>query len=197
MSTPRSLTACVIAHAHLMARAGPSKLAKKPLPAVSISRPENRTNRRLTTAWCCWSSSFHRRSPSSASISVERAMSASSKSSRNRWSPAKDDGSAYPGDLPTPKQEAPGLAHGGLKPELPHVHIRHPGGTALLPQLHAPPSDPRGGLAELRARGAAVLRLGSPVGREVLDRERVVPQEASADLGLLKSRLQASNVARR
>jgi hypothetical protein len=76
------------------------------------------------------------------------------------------------------------LAHGGLKADLTHVHVRHAGVTTLVTQLPAPPSDPGGGLAQLRAGGAAVLRLGSPIAGEVLDRERAVPQEASADLGL-------------
>jgi hypothetical protein len=55
------------------------------------------------------------------------------------------------GDSAAPKQQAPGSTHGGLKAELSHVHVRHAGGTALLTQLPAPPSDPGGRLAELRA----------------------------------------------
>jgi hypothetical protein len=50
-----------------------------------------------------------------------------------------------------PKQQAPGFAHGGLEAELAHIHVRDAGSTALATQLPAPPSDPGGGLAELRA----------------------------------------------
>jgi hypothetical protein len=102
-----------------------------------------------------------------------------------------------PGDSTAAKQQAPGLEHGGLKAELTHIHVRHAGGSALLTQLPAPLSDPGGGLAELRAGGAAVLRLGPPVAGEVLDRERAVPKEASVDLGLPQRSLQARNVGRR
>ena len=38
-SKPRSFTDSVISHAHRIARAGPSKAAKKPSPAVSTSLP--------------------------------------------------------------------------------------------------------------------------------------------------------------
>src|SRR5438093_8036551 len=39
--TPASRTASLIEHAQRMARAGPSNVARKPSPAVSISRPRN------------------------------------------------------------------------------------------------------------------------------------------------------------
>ena len=73
------------------------------------------------------------------------------------------------GESTAARQQAPGLEHGGLIAELTHVHVRHAGGTTLVTQLPAPLSDSGGGLAELRACGAAVLRLGSPVAGEVLD----------------------------
>jgi hypothetical protein len=63
-------------------------------------------------------------------------------------------------DSTVPKQQAPGLEHGGLKADLTHIHVRHSSLTALLTQLPAPPSDPGGSLAELPTGGAVVLRLG-------------------------------------
>jgi hypothetical protein len=49
-SRPRVRTASRIAHAQLIARAGPAKAANKPSPAVSISRPPNRSSSARTTA---------------------------------------------------------------------------------------------------------------------------------------------------
>jgi hypothetical protein len=80
--------------------------------------------------------------------------------------------SARPGDSTAPQQQVPGLEHGGLKAEFPHIHVRHAGGRTLLAELPAPPSDPGGGLAELHRGGATVLRLGSSVADQILDRER-------------------------
>ena len=54
-----------IAHAHRTARAGPSKVAKNPSPAVSISRPRNCCSSRRTASW--WLSSIRaNRSPTRA-----------------------------------------------------------------------------------------------------------------------------------
>ena len=46
---PNQITSST-AQAHCTARAGPSKAAKKPSPAVSISRPRKRTRLRRTAA---------------------------------------------------------------------------------------------------------------------------------------------------
>jgi hypothetical protein len=45
ISRPSSCMSSPIANAQRMARAGPSKLAKNPSPAVSSSRPRKRTSR--------------------------------------------------------------------------------------------------------------------------------------------------------
>src|SRR5215210_40764 len=66
-----STSAC----AHRIARAGPSKLAKNPSPAVSFSSPRNRLSSRRTRAWWRSSRSRHAASPSSAARSVEPTMS--------------------------------------------------------------------------------------------------------------------------
>lgn len=47
---PISRTASRMAQAHRMARAGPSKVAKKPSPAVSTSVPRNRSSSRRIRA---------------------------------------------------------------------------------------------------------------------------------------------------
>ena len=64
-----------IAWAQRIARIGPSKVAKKPSPAVSISRPRNRPSCWRTSAWWRSTSSRQRASPSSASFAVEPTMS--------------------------------------------------------------------------------------------------------------------------
>ena len=48
----RSRTPSAIAQPQRTARAGPSKLAKKPSPAVSTSRPRKRSSCRRTREWC-------------------------------------------------------------------------------------------------------------------------------------------------
>ena len=58
-----------------MARAGPSKVAKKPSPAVSFSTPRHRSSADRTIAWCASISSFHRWSWSAAWVSVGFTMS--------------------------------------------------------------------------------------------------------------------------
>jgi hypothetical protein len=78
-----------------------------------------------------------------------------------------------------------------LEADLAHVDVRHAGVGALLAQLPAPPPDPGRGLVELLARRAVVLGLGAPVGDEVAEGERAVPQEAGPDRGPLQRRLQA------
>jgi len=48
IGTSSSRMSSLIARAHRIARAGPSKLAKNPSPAVSISRPRKRASRART-----------------------------------------------------------------------------------------------------------------------------------------------------
>jgi hypothetical protein len=43
----------------------------------------------------------------------------------HRHTLAKNDRPTHHGDSTAPKQQAPGLEHGGLKAELTHIHIRH------------------------------------------------------------------------
>src|SRR5437867_1037840 len=74
-SSPSSRTESLIARAHRIARAGPSKLAKKPSPAVSSSRPRNRSSWRRITTWCEERSSAQRWSPRSDALAVEPTMS--------------------------------------------------------------------------------------------------------------------------
>ena len=52
---PISNTASRMAHAHRMARAGPSKVTKKPSPAVSTSTPRKRRPRQALKATIGWS----------------------------------------------------------------------------------------------------------------------------------------------
>ena len=68
MSSPIPRTDSTAASAQRIARAGPSKLARKPSPAVSISLPRKRSSWRRTAAWCASSSSRQRRSPSSVAL---------------------------------------------------------------------------------------------------------------------------------
>ncbi len=77
---------------------------------------------------------------------------------------------------------APGFDHGVLEADLTHVDVRHPRIAALVVQLRAAPPDPAGGLAELLACRAMVLRLRSPIAGKVSDRERAMPQKARPDL---------------
>ena len=58
--------ASTIAQAQRMARAGPSKAAKKPSPAVSISRPRKRASSRADHRVMALEESRQARSPSSA-----------------------------------------------------------------------------------------------------------------------------------
>ena len=51
-SRPSSGTRSTISRAHEIARAGPSKLAKNPSPAVSISMPRYRASSIRTSSWC-------------------------------------------------------------------------------------------------------------------------------------------------
>jgi hypothetical protein len=58
-----------------IARAGPSKVAKKPSPAVSFSTPRHLMSASHTIAWCFSTRFFQPRSPSEACFSVEPTMS--------------------------------------------------------------------------------------------------------------------------
>ena len=90
ISRPRSPSVRRTACAHAIARAGPSKLAKTPSPAVSISRPRNLAISDRTAAWWRAISSRQARSPSCAARSVEPTMSVNSTVARIRsgsWRP--------------------------------------------------------------------------------------------------------------
>jgi hypothetical protein len=67
-----------MAAAQRIALVGLSKVAKKPSPAVAISRPRNRSSSLRTIVW--WSSSSSRQllSPSARACSVEPTMSVKS-----------------------------------------------------------------------------------------------------------------------
>ena len=73
--TPSVESACWMPSAQRIARAGPSKTAKKPSPAVSISSPAKRSSSRRTTVWCCSTRRDHAESPSCRAVSVEPTMS--------------------------------------------------------------------------------------------------------------------------
>ena len=75
ISRPSERTASTIATAHPTARAGPSNVAKKPSPAVSVSTPRWRASSSLTTEWCRRTRSFQARSPSDACSSVDPTIS--------------------------------------------------------------------------------------------------------------------------
>ena len=69
------MTASRIAQAHRIAASPSENAAKKPSPAVSISRPPCFRSSLRITEWCLAWSTFHRRSPSSDAIAVEPTMS--------------------------------------------------------------------------------------------------------------------------
>ena len=75
MSTPRGRTASIAAWAQRIARAGPSKVAKKPSPAVSRSCPRKWASWRRTEAWWRASRSRQARSPRSVASRLESTMS--------------------------------------------------------------------------------------------------------------------------
>ena len=74
-SRPRARTPSRMATAQPMARRGPSKVARVPSPVLLTCRPRNRSSWRRTKRSYPSSSSFHRRSPSSAARAVEPTMS--------------------------------------------------------------------------------------------------------------------------
>ncbi len=75
ISSAASRTVERIASAQAIARAGTSKTARKPSPAVLISRPANRRSSRRTRLSCSSRSFRHSRSPSPVARSVEPTMS--------------------------------------------------------------------------------------------------------------------------
>ena len=81
---PIGATASTIARAHRTALAGASNEAKKPSPAVSISRPRYRPSIARTVAWWRSAIAFHASSPSSEAREVEPTMSVNSTVARTR-----------------------------------------------------------------------------------------------------------------
>ena len=111
ISSPRSATASRTAIAQRIARAGPSKVAKNPSPAVSISRPEKWSSSLRTTAWCCSRNSAQRWSPSASARSVEPTMSV------KRTVASTVSGSCAPEIFwmnPSSSSAAPGASHSEL-----------------------------------------------------------------------------------
>ena len=82
--SPSATTASVTAAPQRTAWAGCSKVAKKPSPAVSTSRPPNRRSSRRTAAWCRASRSLQARSPRRAASSVDPTMSVNRTVARTR-----------------------------------------------------------------------------------------------------------------
>ena len=76
--SPSAATASTISLAQRTARAGPSKVARKPSPIVLTSVPRQRASASRTTVLCSSSSSRQRPSPSRAACSVEPTMSVNS-----------------------------------------------------------------------------------------------------------------------
>ncbi len=74
-SIPSGRTAAAMAVAAWTARAGPSKVAKKPSPAVSSSSPWKRASSRRTRAWCRLSRSAQPASPRRAAVWVDSTIS--------------------------------------------------------------------------------------------------------------------------
>jgi hypothetical protein len=70
-SAKAPVTAASIAGAQRTARAGPSKVARKPSPVCFTSRPRNRMSCWRTISLCCSSVARHMRSPSAAARFVE------------------------------------------------------------------------------------------------------------------------------
>ena len=95
ISSPSSATAASMACAQRMARAGPSKVVKKPSPAVSRSSPRNRASSRRTTAWCACRRFRQALSPSSAARSVEPTMSVKRMRRQHRF---RDERHLFAGD---------------------------------------------------------------------------------------------------
>ena len=83
-SRPTSETRATMAMAQRIARAGPSKLAKKPSPAVSNSLPRKRVSSRRTISWCSRRRSRHARSPIAAAWAVDPTMSVKRTVARTR-----------------------------------------------------------------------------------------------------------------
>src|SRR5512132_1069417 len=86
-STPRSHMPSPMAWAHDKAAAGESNEAKKPSPAVSISRPRYFRSSRRTNAWWSPSSLRQPRSPSLEAIPVEPTMSVNTTVATNLLDP--------------------------------------------------------------------------------------------------------------
>lgn len=100
-STPISRTDPSTARAHLMAEVEVSKDARKPSPAVSISRPPNRRCSAPTRALCTSRRSAHSRSPSARACSVEPTTSVNMTVATTRvgsaWPRRLGRGVPYPG----------------------------------------------------------------------------------------------------
>ena len=98
-SRPMSRAARTMAAAQRTARAGPSKVAKSPSPAVSISRPRWASSSLLAMARNrCWRSR-QALSPRRTAISVEPTMSANSTVASQRSSPR----ASWRADVAVPK----------------------------------------------------------------------------------------------